>query len=80
MMTAGSGKGPSAARDGLLSRGPLIFYFVIAYAGSWLVMLPYVRFANGTGLLPFVWPVPFAVSARLLLLRAHSWRHSSWQA
>jgi membrane protease YdiL (CAAX protease family) len=65
MMTAESGKGPSAARDGLLSRCPLIFYFVIAYAGTWLVMLPYVRFANGTGLLPFVWPVPFAVSATI---------------
>jgi len=37
---------------GLLARHPLVFFF-IAYAGSWLVALPYVRFADGVVLLPF---------------------------
>jgi uncharacterized protein len=50
---------------GLLSRYPLISYFVIAYFGSWLVVLPYLRSASGAGILPFHWPVPFAVSAAL---------------
>src|SRR3712207_4467334 len=54
---------PSAAREGLLARHPLVSFFVIAYAGSWLVELPYVRFADGAGLLPFNWPIPFWVSA-----------------
>jgi uncharacterized protein len=49
----------------LLSRHPLLCFFIIAYAGSWLVMLPYVRFASGVGLLPFSWPIPFVVSAAI---------------
>ena len=65
MIIAESVQGPDAWRDGLLSRHPLIFYSVIAYAGTWLVMLPYVRFANSAGLLPFAWPIPFAVSATI---------------
>jgi uncharacterized protein len=54
---------PGAAREGLLARHPLVYFFIIAYAGSWLVALPYVRFADGTGLLPLSWPIPFTVSA-----------------
>jgi uncharacterized protein len=54
---------PGAAREGLLARHPLVSFFILAYAGSWLVALPYVRFADGTGLLPFSWPIPFLVSA-----------------
>jgi membrane protease YdiL (CAAX protease family) len=50
---------------GLLSRYPLVSFFVIAYLGSWLTILPYLRSASGAGLLPFHWPVPFAVSATL---------------
>ncbi|MGE5261288.1 MAG: CPBP family intramembrane glutamic endopeptidase [Actinomycetota bacterium] len=50
---------------GVIARYPLIFYFVIAYAGSWLVVLPYLRSAGGAGLLPFNWPIPFPVSAAL---------------
>src|SRR5262245_18637067 len=57
--------GKIAADQGVLSRYPLIFFFIIACAGSWLVVLPYLRTANGAGLLPFAWPVPFAVSAAL---------------
>ena len=52
------------SNKGLLARYPLIFFFIIAYAGSWLVVLPYLRF-NGTGLLPFSWPIPFFVSATI---------------
>jgi membrane protease YdiL (CAAX protease family) len=48
----------------LLARHPLVFYFVLAYAGTWLVELPYVRF-GGMGLLPFRWPVPFLVAGIL---------------
>jgi hypothetical protein len=29
-----------APREGLLARHPLVFYFVIAYAGTWLVQVP----------------------------------------
>jgi membrane protease YdiL (CAAX protease family) len=54
-----------ATNKGLLARHPLVFYFIIAYAGSWLVVLPYLRFGGGAGLLPFSWPVPFAVSAAI---------------
>src|SRR4029078_1705605 len=50
---------------GVLARYPLIFYFIIAYVGSWLVVLPYLRTPGGVGLLPFDWPIPFAVSAAL---------------
>jgi hypothetical protein len=50
---------------GVLSRHPLVSYFIIAYAGSWLVVLPYLRSASGAGLLSFNWPVPFAVSAAI---------------
>ena len=53
------------ADKGVLGRYPLISYFVIAYAGSWLVVLPYLRSSGGAGLLPFNWPIPFAVSATL---------------
>lgn len=48
----------------LFARNPLTFFFILAYAGAWLVVLPYLRF-NGIGLLPFDWPIPFAVSATL---------------
>ena len=58
-----SAERPDAAREGLLARYPLVFFFIIAYAGTWLVELPYVRFADGAGLLPFSWPIPFTVSA-----------------
>jgi membrane protease YdiL (CAAX protease family) len=53
---------PDAAREGLLARYPLVFFFIIAYAGTWLFELPYVRFADGASLLPFSWPIPFWVS------------------
>ncbi|MBV9454042.1 MAG: CPBP family intramembrane metalloprotease [Rubrobacter sp.] len=52
---------PGAPREGLLARYPLVFFFIIAFAGTWLLELPYLRFADGAGLLPFGWPIPFVV-------------------
>jgi hypothetical protein len=37
----------------LIGRYPLISYFVIAYAGSWLVWALFVLSRDGSGLLPF---------------------------
>ena len=48
---------PSAAREGLLARHPLLWYSIIAYAGSWLVWLPLVLSQDGMGLLPFRGPL-----------------------
>jgi uncharacterized protein len=42
---------------GLLARHPLVFFFIIAYAGTWLFELPYVLSEDGSGLLPFSSPV-----------------------
>jgi membrane protease YdiL (CAAX protease family) len=63
MTAADTARRPGAPCAGLRARYPLVFFFILAYAGSWLVELPYVRFADGAGLLPFSWPIPFAVSA-----------------
>lgn len=49
----------------LLVSYPLTFFFIIAYTGSWLVMLPYLRFGDSVGILPFSWPVPFGLSAAI---------------
>ena len=57
---------PTAGHQGLLARHPLVSFFVIAYAGSWILALPYVRFAGGTGLLPFV--IGFGAVALLLIV------------
>jgi membrane protease YdiL (CAAX protease family) len=37
----------------VLARHPLTFYFIIAYAGTWLITVPVALSANGVGLLPF---------------------------
>jgi membrane protease YdiL (CAAX protease family) len=63
MTTTDVAERPGAASRGLLARHPLISFFIVAYTGTWLVVLPYVRCADGAGLLPFRWPIPFAVSA-----------------
>jgi uncharacterized protein len=42
---------------GLLARHPLVFFFIFAYAGTWLFELPYVLSEDGSGLLPFSSPV-----------------------
>src|SRR6516164_5371875 len=49
----------AAAREGLLARHPLILYFLIAYAFSWLAWLPLVLSKDGAGLLRFRAPLGF---------------------
>src|SRR3954453_11970829 len=48
---------PDVARKGLLARHPLVFFFIIAYAGSWLVWMPLVLSERGTAFLPFNSPL-----------------------
>jgi uncharacterized protein len=43
---------PASARQGLLARHPLVAFFVMAYAFSWLVWAPWVLGGDGAGLLP----------------------------
>jgi membrane protease YdiL (CAAX protease family) len=43
---------PASARQGLLARHPLVAFFVMAYACSWLVWAPWVLGGDGAGLLP----------------------------
>jgi membrane protease YdiL (CAAX protease family) len=43
----------AAPREGLLAQHPLVFYFLIAYAGTWLLSLPCALSEDGAGLLPF---------------------------
>ena len=54
---------PGASRGGLLARHPLVFYFIIAYAGAWLVEVPIALSETGTGLLPFTIPRPLLALA-----------------
>ena len=42
---------------GLLARHPLVFFFIFAYAGTWLLEMPYVLSEDGAGLLPFSSPL-----------------------
>src|SRR5882757_5762201 len=37
-------------------RHPLLFFFLIAFAGAWLLELPVVLSRTGTGLLPYTLP------------------------
>jgi uncharacterized protein len=53
MATANAPERASTHREGLLARHPLVCYFLIAYAGTWLVTVPVALSANGVGLLPF---------------------------
>jgi uncharacterized protein len=52
-----------ASGEGLLTRHPLVFFFLIAYAGSWLVEVPIALSETGTGLLPFTIPRPLLALA-----------------
>jgi uncharacterized protein len=60
MTTSRLGSQPADARPGVLARHPLVSFFVIAYAGAWLLELPVVLSRTGTGLLPYTLP-PIAV-------------------
>jgi uncharacterized protein len=44
---------PASPQRGLLARHPLISFFVMAYAFSWIVWSPWVLSEEGVGLLPF---------------------------
>jgi membrane protease YdiL (CAAX protease family) len=44
---------PDAPNQGVLARHPLTFYFLLAYAGTWVVTVPIALSANGVGFLPF---------------------------
>jgi uncharacterized protein len=59
MSTADPVSQPDTPHEGLLVRHPLVFFFLIAYVGSWLVWLPYVLSQDGVGLLPFGSPMDF---------------------
>ena len=51
---------PAAPHRGiraLLARHPLVSFFVLAFAGTWLTELPYVLSKDGSGLLPYSSPV-----------------------
>ena len=45
----------------VIRRYPLLSYFVIAYAGSWVVWALFVLSLEGNGLLPFHAPASFMV-------------------
>jgi membrane protease YdiL (CAAX protease family) len=51
------------ARQDLLARHPLVFFFLIAYAGSWLLEVPIALSETGIGLLPFTIPRPLLALA-----------------
>jgi membrane protease YdiL (CAAX protease family) len=50
------------AEKNLIRRHPLISYFIIAYAGSWLVEALFVLSRDGSGLLPFDSPLDFGAT------------------
>ena len=50
------------ARENLLARYPLTFYFLIAYAFSWLVWVPLALSQDGAGLLSFQSPIGASAS------------------
>jgi CAAX protease family protein len=55
-MTAAAPVQPAAPHRGikaLLARHPLVFYFLFAYTGSWLVWMLMVLSEDGLGLLPY---------------------------
>lgn len=45
--------GSARSLKGLLIRSPLLAYFILAFAGAWIVWLPLVLSKSGLGLLPF---------------------------
>jgi membrane protease YdiL (CAAX protease family) len=57
-MTVANPPGKSASPDkGLLARHPLVFFFVMAFAFSWIAWAPWVLSEEGAGLLPFSSPL-----------------------
>jgi membrane protease YdiL (CAAX protease family) len=58
---------PAAPRQGVLARYPLVSFFVMAYAFSWIVWAPWVLGEDGANVLPPALSVP-SLSARFLLV------------
>jgi membrane protease YdiL (CAAX protease family) len=57
---------PHRGIKALLARHPLVSFFVLAYAGTWLFELPYVLSEDGSGLLPYsspllTWTLPVSI-------------------
>ena len=52
MTTADAAERPDAAREGLLARHPLVFFFIFACAGTWLFSVAAALCEAGVGLLP----------------------------
>jgi membrane protease YdiL (CAAX protease family) len=44
---------PASARQGLLARRPLVFYFLIAFAFTWALLFSVLLSKDGLGLLPY---------------------------
>ena len=49
---------PEPTRHSLLARYPLVCFFVMAYAFTWIVISPWTLGATGAGLLPSRSPAP----------------------
>jgi uncharacterized protein len=52
-MTTTTAERPAPPQGGLLARHPLISFFIMAYAFSWIAWSPWVLSEEGVGLLPF---------------------------
>jgi membrane protease YdiL (CAAX protease family) len=52
----------TAAREGLVARHPLTFYFLIAYGFAWLVWVPLALSKDGAGVLSFHSPIGASAS------------------
>ena len=63
MTSSDVGARSQGTRPGVLARHPLVFFFVIAYVGAWLLELPVVLSRTGTGLLPYTLPPVVVVVA-----------------
>lgn len=68
MTTANAAERPATPRRGLLARHPLTFYFLIAFAFSWVCLMPIALSEAGAGLLPFEPPQAAGLLAIVSLL------------
>jgi uncharacterized protein len=58
-MTAAAPVQPAAPHQGVLTRHPLTFFFVFAYAFSWLAWMPLLLSKDGAGILSYPSPIGF---------------------
>ena len=59
---------PVSSSRGILTRRPLVSYFILAYAGSWIPLLPVVLSSDKSSLGLFPCTVPFVAVALLFLV------------